>query len=381
VPTIRTPRRSKASALDGNYLPNCDLTNPAANGDCGAISNFNFGLANPNAVKYAPDVINGFGNRDYIWDTSVEIQHQLTPAITVTGGFYRSSYGNLSVQQNQLTTPADYNPFCVTAPLNASLPGGGGNQLCGFYDTNLASFGKVQNLVTQASQFGSDTLVNQFIGFQMNARLPRGVRFGASVDTGRTTSNTCFVVDSPMQLTYNAGYNATYINTNSPILGVGTISSANPTYCHEVLPFMGNLLIRMNGTYPLPAGFAVSANFSNSPGVMDLAVWNAPNSAIAPTLGRNLSACGTNPVCTATFAVPLIQPGTDYEARRSQLDLRLNKTLKVTGRLLLTGNVGVYNVLNANNVLSDNQTYGSNWLKPTRVMDGRLFQLAARVDF
>ena len=40
-----------------------------------------------------------------------------------------------------------------------------------------------------------------------------------------------------------------------------------------------------------------------------------------------------------------------------------------------------YNVLNANNVLSDNQTYGSNWLKPTRVMDGRLFQFAARVDF
>src|SRR4029077_16774773 len=117
------------------------------------------------------------------------------------------------------------------------------------------------------------------------------------------------------------------------------------------------------------------------PGVMDLAVWNAPNSQISPTLGRNLSACGTNPVCTATFAVPLIQPGAVYEARRNQLDLRFNKTLKLSARTLLTGNVGIYNVLNANNVLSDNQTFGSNWLKPTRVMDGRLLQIAARLDF
>ena len=131
-------------ALDGNYVPNCDLTNPAANGDCGAISNVDFGLANPNAVRYAPDVIHGFGNRDYIWDSSVELQHQLTPTITVSGGYYRNSYGNISTQQNQLTTPSDYNPFCVTAPLNPGLPGGGGNQLCGFYDTSLATFGKVR---------------------------------------------------------------------------------------------------------------------------------------------------------------------------------------------------------------------------------------------
>ena len=130
----------------------------------------------------------------------------------------------------------------------------------------------------------------------------------------------------------------------------------------------------------MPYGFAVSANFSNAPGVQDLAVWNAPNSVIAPTLGRNLSACGTQTVCTATFTVPLVQPGTAYEPRRNQLDLRFNKTLKLSSRVQVTGNLGIYNVLNANNVLSINQTYGPNWLKPVRVMDGRLFQIAARLD-
>jgi hypothetical protein len=368
--------------LDGNYIPNCVLTNPNANGDCGPISNINFGLANPNAVRYADDVIHGFGNRDFIWDSSIELQHQLTPTITMSGGYYRNSYGNFSVQQNQQTNPAaDYNPFCVTAPPNPGLPGGGGNQLCGFYDTTVPKFGKVVNVITQSSHFGNQSFVNDFLGFTMNARLPRGVRVGGSVDTGRTVSDNCFIVDSPMQLQYNAGYNAAYLNGNSPVLGVGTVSILNPTYCHEQIPFKGNLLIRMNGTYPLPYGLSVSANFSNAPGVMDLAVWNAPNSVIAPTLGRNLSNCGTKPVCTATFTVPLIEPGTLYEKRRNQLDLRFNKTLKLTAKVQLTGNLGVYNVLNKNDVLAIQTTYGSAWLKPVRVMDARLLQVAGRLDF
>src|SRR5439155_25981576 len=108
-----------------------------------------------------------------------------------------------------------------------------------------------------------------------------GVRVGGSVDAGRTVHDNCFVIPSPQQLTYNT----TYLNSNSPILRVGTISAANPTYCHEVIQFTGTTLITLNGTYPLPYGFAVSANYSNTPGVMDLAVWNAPNSVIAPTLG------------------------------------------------------------------------------------------------
>ncbi len=114
---------------------------------------------------------------------------------------------------------------------------------------------------------------------------------------------------------------------------------------------------------------------------MDLAVWNAPNNAIAPTLGRNLAACGSRTACTFTYTVPLIQPGTVYEPRRNQLDLRLNKTLKLTSKVLLTGNLGLYNVLNRNDVLAIQTTYGGQWLKPTRVMDARLFQVAARLDF
>jgi hypothetical protein len=48
---------------------------------------------------------------------------------------------------------------------------------------------------------------------------------------------------------------------------------------------------------------------------------------------------------------------------------------------ILTGNLGIYNVLNRNDVITVQTTYGSQWLKPLRVMDARLLQVSARLDF
>jgi hypothetical protein len=80
-------------------------------------------------------------------------------------------------------------------------------------------------------------------------------------------------------------------------------------------------------------------------------------------------------------APSLIQPGTSYEARRNQLDLRFVKSVKLGARARLQGNFDVYNVLNANPVLSLQTTYGPQWLKPTRVLDARLAQVGARLEF
>ena len=53
-------------------------------------------------------------------------------------------------------SPANYDPFCVSAPLDTRLPGGG-DQICGLYDINLSRFGQVSNLVTFARNFGTRT--------------------------------------------------------------------------------------------------------------------------------------------------------------------------------------------------------------------------------
>ena len=63
------------------------------NGECGAISNNNFGKNNPNATRWDPAVLEGYGKRDSNWDFSTEIQHELRPGFGVTGGYYYNNGG------------------------------------------------------------------------------------------------------------------------------------------------------------------------------------------------------------------------------------------------------------------------------------------------
>ena len=58
-------------------------------------------------------------------------KHELRPGVSMTGGYYRNWYGNFTVTDNLLRGSGDFSPYCVTAPLNPNLPGGGGFQVCG----------------------------------------------------------------------------------------------------------------------------------------------------------------------------------------------------------------------------------------------------------
>ena len=123
------------------------------NGECGALANQNFGGLNV-TTRYADDALLGFGARGYNWDFTTEVQHQLRPGVSMTGGYYRNWFGNFLVTDNTLVTPADFDPFCITAPSDARLPGGGGYQVCGLYDVTPAKFGQVNSVVTQSDTSG-----------------------------------------------------------------------------------------------------------------------------------------------------------------------------------------------------------------------------------
>jgi len=60
----------------------------------------------------------------------------LTSRISMTAGYYRRRFGNFLANDNQFVTPADFSPYCVAAPVDPQLPGGGGNQICGLYDVS-----------------------------------------------------------------------------------------------------------------------------------------------------------------------------------------------------------------------------------------------------
>ncbi|HEY3886888.1 MAG TPA: carboxypeptidase-like regulatory domain-containing protein, partial [Vicinamibacterales bacterium] len=170
---------------NGNYLPDSNLTAAAANGECGAISNVNFGLNNPNATKYATDVTQGYGKRPYSWEGVAGVQRELWSRAQVAFNYYYRSFSNFSVTENTATSATDYSTYCVTAPVDPRLPGGGGNQICGYYDVNPNKFGQVLSLITQASDFGKQQSVWNGYGLTTSVRLPRGGIVQGGVDQGR----------------------------------------------------------------------------------------------------------------------------------------------------------------------------------------------------
>jgi len=343
---------------NGNYVPDCNLANRAANGECGPLQNQNFG--NPVVTtRYSDSVLKGFGVRPYNWDMSAEVQRQIGRDMSMTVGYYRNWYGNFRVTDNLAVAAADFNTYCVGAPKDSRLPDGGGYQVCGLYDISPARFGQSNNLVTRAKDFGKQTQVSNFFTFAMDARFASGARLGGGIDTGRTTSDVCDVRKALPELNITGSFN---------------VSPTSP-FCRVTSPFSGNTQIKLNGSYPLPREFFVSALYQNLSGPAYLADWAAPTAAIAPSLGRDLA----GGVRTAT--VGLLAPSTYYDSRTTRLDLRIGKNVRLTQRVKVQGNVDLYNVTNSGSVLADTNAFGARWLVPTLVLEPRILQFSAQISF
>ncbi len=248
----------------GNFVPDCDLGNFGINGECDRVANNNFGQSNPTATTYAPGVLEGYGKRDHNWDFTTEIQHELIQGLAVTagwyhntGGYYRYAFGQPfsskeRVTDNILVGPGDYDEFCVTAPSDPKLPGGGGYRTCGLYNLKQSKFGQNQSIVKETKEFGEFNSTNDFLNLTIDARLAHNIRLGGGVDTGRTVRDRCLVVDSPQEL----------LN------------------CRVVTPFNGQTQFKLHGVFPLPLEFLASFAFQNLSGPQLTASYTAPASAI-----------------------------------------------------------------------------------------------------
>jgi hypothetical protein len=98
-----------------NFVPDCDLINPVANGECGAMAPSNFG-STASGVAYDPDIIQGWNKRAYDWQFSTGVQHELMRQVSVDVGYFRTWYGNQFVTDNRAWAAADFDAFNITAP-------------------------------------------------------------------------------------------------------------------------------------------------------------------------------------------------------------------------------------------------------------------------
>jgi len=346
---------------NGNYVPDCNLGDFQQNGECGAVANQNFGQNNPSATTYAPGVLDGYGKRDHNWDFTTEIQHELRQGLAVTGGWYHNTGGYYRyafgqpfsskerVTDNILVGPGDYDEFCITAPSDPKLPGGGGYPVCGLYNITPTKYADNQSVVKDTDEFGKFTSTNDFLNVTIDARLQRNIRLGGGLDTGRTVRDRCFIVDSPQEM----------------------------KYCRVVTPFNGQTQFKLHGVFPLKGDFVASFAYQNLSGPQLTASYTAPANAI-DWVGADRPLAGG---ATSVSNIPLVEPGTQFGNRVNRLDLRLGKAFRVN-KTRIQVNVDAYNAFNSSAIRAYNLVYGpTTYLNPVQILDARIIQFGGQISF
>jgi hypothetical protein len=347
--------------VDRDYVPDCDLLNSLANGECGQLTDLNFGGSRPSTV-FDPDTKFGWRKREYNWEFSTSVQHQLIPRVGLDVGYFRRIFGNFTVVDNRAVTPADFGRFSIPAPFDPRLPDGGGYIVDGLYNLNPDKVGQVDNYLTYSSHYGEQLEHWHGIDLTVNARPRNGVLLQGGLSTGKTTMDNCEVVDDLPEALFGAS-----------ALGVANTNVWQPQdQCHQESPFLTQ--IKLLGTYTIPKiDIAIAGMFQSLPGTRVLANFVAPNSLVQPSLGRPLSGGAAN------VTVNIVEPGAEYTEQANQFDVRFSKIFRFGGTRAQV-NFDLYNIFNANPVLTVNNAYAS-WLTPQSIMDARLFRISGQFDF
>ena len=348
-----------------DFVPDCDLENPARNGECGAMRDANFGSAVPGRV-YDGDALTG--NRFYDWQFSAGVQQEILPRVSVEVTYWRTWFGNFSAIQNRAVSVSDYDEYSVTAPLDPRLPGGGGYVLPGLFDINPAKFGvPADEFVTLSSNFGKETEVYNGFDFTINARPGSGVLLMGGTNTQRRSTNNCDLVTRLPRTAIEGG--------DIVVRGAvrdGVDASSPRQFCDAPGTFQTQ--VKLLGSFVIPRiDVQFSASLQNLPGPEIFAELTVPNSVVRSSLGRSLAGRARN------VTVNIIEPRTMYGERMNQLDLRFAKILQFGGSRATIG-VDVYNALNSSDVLRVVNGY-DNWLQPRNILTARFAKVVLQLNY
>jgi hypothetical protein len=359
------PTRPWADA-NGNFVPDCNLQNYQANGECQALTGAAiFGTIVP-GTTYDPELLNGWGKRFNNWEFTTGIQHELAPRLSLNVQYARRWYGNFRVTDDRAVTSADYTQFTITTPSDSRLPNGGGYPLTGFDITPAGNARAQDYFVTLAKNYGKMTEHFDAVNVSVNGRLENGVTFQAGVGPGRQVTNDCGVVDDLPEMLH------------TPVGGNPTRSFTTAARPLERCEQNNGWRTGVTGlaTYTIPKiDVLVSGTYQNQPGVQLDANYNTPVSAT--NLGR--------PFTGATFRnYNIVTAGEVYVERLNQIDFRVAKLFRLGGSRTMI-NFDFFNITNSNSVLTENATFvlapSTAWRTPQSILLPRMFKLSAQFDF
>jgi hypothetical protein len=330
---------------NSDYIPQCDFVNPQANGECGTMSNVNFGQVQTPSNTYDPDILGGWGIRPRHYQLNIAAQQEVLPRVSVEVGYSQRWFPAFTTTDNRAVTPADYDSYSITAPSDPRLPGGGNYVIGDLTNISNSAFGRTDNFITLSRNFGDSTNYWHGVDVNINARMSNGIVMQGGTSTGRQVNDSCdLIVDNP--------------------------SRRN---CAVKYPFLTDL--RGLASYTIPRiDVQVATTWQSKPGPELSANLVVPNAVIQPSLGRPLSGGAAN------VTVNVLNPGQMYGDRVNQWDLRFGKILRF-GRTSTNIGIDIYNVTNSSVTLTYNGTYGSTWLRPNSFIAARWVKVTGQFNF
>lgn len=352
----------------GNFVPDCNLTDYTANGECGALANAaTFGANIPN-ISYDPDVLTGWGHRQYNWELTTTIQHEIMPRLGIEVQYARRWYGNLRVADDIAVTRADYDQFSFVAPTDSRLPGGGGQTFTAF---DLRAGAPAQNLlVTFGEKYGRMTEYFDGVNVTVTSRMENGLNLQGGFGTGRQLTDDCEVV-AQLPETMHVLFNP----SRAFFFGTRPLER-----CRQNNGWRTS--VQGLASYTIPkVDVQVSGTFQNLPGTQLQANANVCAAGMIPglctagntTLGRGFSG--------GPFRViNIVNAGEVFIERLNQIDMRVSKLVRALGTRTQV-NFDFYNVTNSNSIINENAVYGTAWRTPASILLPRLFKLSAQFDW
>ena len=345
---------------NGNFYPDCDLTNPLAQGpaaagalrttdSCGIMSDVNFGTGvRTNLVD--PDVLNGWATRPSQWEFSASVQREVAPRTSLDFGFFRRWYGNFAVIDNLAVPSSGYDQFSIVVPATP-----GCRTAEGTHSPVLRPQSGIQRSHPEPAQARGQL------------RQPNPALQWFRSDRQCETSERRHAVwraeqwqDAQRQLRDHRGPPGSWSDRRgdvSPAIGLAHPGQAVRCVSH-------------------PPGRSAVERSVSKPSRTAAAGELHVTSAQAVGLGRTLNA--------GLASVPLFPQGTALGDRLNQLDLRVGKILRM-GRARAHVNLDLYNTFNSNAVLAENANYVSSsntgWRVPTTIVTASFAKISATFDF
>ena len=304
--------------------------------------------------------------RQYNTEFTAGVTHQLMPRLAVGATFYKRKIADLWFEDRPHITDADYTSFNLALPavdinrdpeVAAVVDPNGAITM---YNLTAAKGPSFNQGIIDSSDTDNDSL---YTGFEVNftTRLPRGGLLFGSWTAEHTLQRWCDTDDNPNGRTSTGQFSASDATT-------GVAASYGGRFCDQTqFDYPMRSEFKLAGNYPLLYGFDFGAVLQSYSGSERVITW-APGPGLFPG-GR-----------TNTETVVLNEPGSLFWDRWNQLDINFKKNIRHNNNVI-TFQVDIFNVLNANAIRAGNNTVGGGLGQATTIMVGRFPRLAVNYKF